>query len=227
MTTIANTEMAAAWDGPEGEHWAANAAYYENVADRLWDRFLAEVRVQPRDEVLDIGCGTGASSRSVARLAPEGRVVGIDLSSPMLARAREAAERDGLRNLEFVQGDAQVHPFPADAFDLAMSSHGAMFFNDPVTAFANIRSALRPDARLAMTAWRPLRENEWLVAIRTALAAGRDLPEPLPGMPGPFGLADADHVAGSSARPASPTYASSRSTCRWCSVATPTTRTRS
>ncbi|HVE64448.1 MAG TPA: methyltransferase domain-containing protein [Mycobacteriales bacterium] len=194
MTTIANTEMAAAWDGAEGEHWAANAAHYERTADRLWAKFLAEVRVQPKDEVLDIGCGTGASTRSVARLAADGRVVGIDLSAPMLAHARDAAQGEGTDNVEFEQGDAQVHPFPTEAFDLAISSHGAMFFNDPVAAFTNIRSALRPGGRLALTAWRPLRENEWLVAIRTALAAGRDLPEPPPGMPGPFGLADADHV---------------------------------
>ncbi len=192
--TIANTEMAAAWDGAEGEHWAASADHYEGAGGRLWAKFLAEVSVRPRDEVLDVGCGTGPSTRSVARLASKGRVVGIDLSSPMLAHARDAAQREGIGNIEFVQGDAQVHPFPAGAFDLAISSHGAMFFIDPVAAFANIRTALRPAGRLALTSWRPLHENEWLVGIRTALAAGRELPEPPPGLPGPFGLADADHI---------------------------------
>jgi SAM-dependent methyltransferase len=182
--------MAAAWDGPEGEHWAANAERYEGVGRRLWSRFTEAVPVGRGDHVLDVGCGTGRSARDVARLAPEGEVLGVDLSSAMLERARAAAAREGLANVRFEQADAQVHDFPAAAFDLAISVHGAMFFADPVAAFANIRSALRPGGRLALTAWRELRHNEWLVAVRDALAVGRVLPEPPPGVPGPFALAE-------------------------------------
>jgi SAM-dependent methyltransferase len=191
---IANVEMAAAWDGPEGQHWAEHAERYESMGPAFWDALVAAVGIAPTDDVLDVGCGTGRSSRDAARLAPSGSVLGVDLSGPMLERARTAAERDGLTHLRFVQADAQVHPFPAAAFDVALSSFGAMFFADPAAAFANIAGSLRPDGRLGLLAWRRLDENEWLGSLRTALAAGRDLPSPPVGMPGPFGLADPEQV---------------------------------
>jgi len=191
---IANVEMAAAWDGPEGQHWAEHAERYESMGPAFWDALVAAVGIAPTDDVLDVGCGTGRSSRDAARLAPSGSVLGVDLSGPMLERARTAAERDGLTHLRFVQADAQVHPFPVAAFDVALSSFGAMFFADPAAAFANIAGSLRPDGRLGLLAWRRLDENEWLGSLRTALAAGRDLPSPPVGMPGPFGLADPEQV---------------------------------
>jgi SAM-dependent methyltransferase len=190
---MANAEMTAAWDGPEGAHWAEYADHYERVAAELWGAFLATVPVGEGDSVLDIGCGTGKSTRTVARLAARGSVLGVDLSSQMLQRARAAVAEAGLDNVAFEQADAQVHPFDAESFDLAISSFGAMFFDDPVAAFGNVRRALRPGGRLALLAWQPLAANEWLVAVRTALAVGRTLPEPPTGLPGPFGLADPDH----------------------------------
>ena len=112
----------------------------------------------------------------------------------MLDRAREQARAEGLVNVRFERVDAQVHPFPSDTFHVAVSCFGAMFFADPINAFANIARSLRPDGRLGLLAWRELAANEWLVAIRTALAAGRDLAVPPAGLPGPFGLADARRV---------------------------------
>jgi SAM-dependent methyltransferase len=190
----ANADMAAAWDGPEGEAWAAHAGSFERVGRRHWRRFTDAVPVARDARVLDVGCGTGRSSRDVARLASDGEVLGVDLSRPMLAHAREAAREEGLANVTFVHADAQTHPFDPGTYDLAISLYGAMFFDDPVAAFANIGHALRPGGRLALMAWRELRHNEWLLAVRDALAAGRVLPTPPAGLPGPFGLADAEHV---------------------------------
>ncbi|HEV2071990.1 MAG TPA: methyltransferase domain-containing protein [Acidimicrobiales bacterium] len=192
--TIANVEMAAAWDGPEGEHWAQHAERYERSSWRHWARFSEAVRIARDDDVLDIGCGTGRSTRDVGRMAASGSAVGVDLSARMLERARAATRAEGLTNVRFEQADAQVHPFPDDVFDIAISSFGAMFFADPVAAFANIARALRPEGRLALLTWRELARNEWLTVIRGALAVGRELPEPPAGAPGPFGLSAADHV---------------------------------
>lgn len=192
--TIANREMAALWDGSEGADWADNADRYEQTGDRHWQALLRRVPIGPDDAVLDIGCGTGKSSRNAARLATSGSVLGIDLSARMLERARDAAGREGLDNVRFEQGDAQVHPFPDATYDVAISTFGAMFFADPVAAFANIRRSLRPGGRLGVLAWRELARNEWLTEIRAALAAGRDLPAPPTGVPGPFGLAEADRA---------------------------------
>ncbi len=194
--TIANVEMAAAWDGPEGDHWAAHAERYEATATAHWEALLRAVPVQQDQTILDIGCGTGRSTRELGRLAPSGLVLGVDLSAKMLARARSVAEAEGLVNVAFEQADAQVHRFSEAAFDLAVSAFGAMFFADPVAAFANIRRALRPDGRLTLLAWRDLGDNEWVAAIRDALAVGRALPMPAAGAPGPFGLADRDHTVG-------------------------------
>ena len=107
---------------------------------------------------------------------------------------RGRAEAQGLTNVEFLQVDAQVHPFGDAAFDVAVSSFGVMFFNDQVAAFSNIGRALRPGGRLAVMAWQELARNEWLTALRGALAVGRTLGSPPNGAPGPFGLAEPDHV---------------------------------
>jgi SAM-dependent methyltransferase len=194
MTTIANTDMAAAWDGGEGAHWAENADRYEHVGWRTWDQFLKRVPIAPDNDVLDIGCGTGKSTRAVARLATSGSALGLDLSTQMLARARARAEADGLTNARFEHADAQVHPLQPGSFDLVISSFGCMFFSDPVAAYSNIGKALRSGGRLAMLAWRDMASNEWVQVVRGALALGRDLPTPPPGTPGPWAFADPEHV---------------------------------
>lgn len=192
--TIANAEMAAAWDGPEGDNWTENAGRYEATDRWIAARFDAEVAIERTDRVLDVGCGTGRSTRTAARRAQEGSVLGVDLSSRMLDHARQRSAADGITNVEYVQGDAQVHPFAPMAFDLAISSFGAMFFADPVVAFANVRRALRPGGGIAFLAWQGFERNEWLAEIFRAVAVGRELPSPPAGRPGPFGLADADAV---------------------------------
>ncbi len=129
-------------------------------------------------------------TREAARTART--VLGIDLSSEMLAYARRRASVEGLTNIRFKQADAQVHPFDPDSFDIAISRQGAMFFADPVAAFANVGRALRRGGRIAILAWRSLADNEWQRLMRETLAMGRELPTPPLGAPGPFGLADPD-----------------------------------
>ena len=194
MAAIANVEMAAIWDGEEGDEWTENADRYDATDRWMGKRFEAEVVIEPTDRVLDVGCGTGKSTRDAARHASSGSVLGVDLSARMLDDARRRSAAEGLTNVEFLQADAQVHRFEASTYDLAVSVFGAMFFADPVAAFANIGRGLRPDGRIAFLAWQRFEDNEWLTEIFDALAAGRDLPTPQAGSPGPFGLADPDTV---------------------------------
>src|SRR5689334_4324308 len=121
MSEVANAEMLAAWDGDEGEHWAAHEEHYDATM-RAHARLLADAAdVGTADQVLDVGCGNGSTTRDAARAAREGGALGIDLSSAMLENARRKAAAEGLANVRFVQGDAQVHEFEPDAFDVVIS----------------------------------------------------------------------------------------------------------
>jgi SAM-dependent methyltransferase len=190
----ANAEQAAAWNGHEGEHWTEHADHYDRAGRRHWQRVLDAGLVEATDVVLDVGCGTGQSTRDVARLAAQGSVLGVDLSTVMLARARQRTTAEGLTNVTYLQADAQIHRFDEAAFDLTISCFGAMFFGDPVAAFTNIGCGVRPGGRLSLLAWRELTSNEWLMELRAALAVGRELPLPPPDAPTPFSLAEPDRV---------------------------------
>jgi SAM-dependent methyltransferase len=150
--------------------------------------------IGPDDAVLDIGCGTGQTTRDSARLAASGTALGIDLSARMLEVARSRAEQEGVHNAAFVQGDAQIHPFEPASFDVALSRTGSMFFGDRAAAHANIARSLRPGGRLALAVWQPMSENEWFTSFVGALAAGRDLPQPPPDAPSPFAMSEPDQV---------------------------------
>jgi SAM-dependent methyltransferase len=184
----ANAAQLGAWDGAQGAFWAAQADRFDRTVARYDAAFLAAADLRPGDRVLDVGCGTGATTRAAARIT--GSALGVDLSSAMLEVARRRAAEEGLDGARFEQADAQVADFPAAAFDVAVSRTGAMFFADPVAALANVGRALVPAGRLVLLVWQALEANEWMTEILGALAAGRPLPAPPPGAPGPFSLAD-------------------------------------
>ena len=186
----ANAEQARAWDGDEGACWAQNAERFDRAVAAYHERFLAAAGIGHADRVLDIGCGTGQTTRDAARAAAGGLALGVDLSGQMIELARRLAAGQGIANARFEQADAQIHPFPAASFDVAISRTGTMFFGDPTAAFANIARALRPGGRLAMLVWQGPEGNEWIAELTGALAAGRELPVPPSGAPGPFAQAD-------------------------------------
>ena len=189
-----NAEQAKAWDGDEGAYWADNAERFDRAVAAHHRPFMAAAAVEASEVVLDIGCGTGQTTRDAARTAPHGSALGVDLSGRMIDYARQAATSEGVSNVAFEQADAQVHPFASGRFDVAISRTGAMFFGDPVTGFTNIARALRPRGRLVLLTWQGPGPNEWIRELSGALAAGRDLPLPPPEAPGPFAMSDPDRV---------------------------------
>jgi SAM-dependent methyltransferase len=182
------------WDGDGGAFWAAHADRFDAEVAGYREAFLATARIAAHEAVLDVGCGNGRITLDAAVRARAGSALGIDLSAAMLAVARERAERERVRNVDFVQGDAQTHSFPPAAFDVAVSRNGAMFFDDPVAAFLNIARALRPGGRLVLLAWQPFERNEWLTAVFAALSTGGPVTPFPPDGPGPFGLSDPERV---------------------------------
>ena len=189
-----NAGQLGAWDGDQGGCWADRNDRFDAGVAAYREHFFAAAAIEATDTVLDIGCGGGQTTRDAARRATAGTALGVDLSSRMIALARSRALEEGVANATFEQADAQVHPFPGDHFDVAISRHGAMFFGEPEAAFANIARSLRSGGRLVLLTWQPLERNEWLRTFRTTFAAGRDLPAPPVDGPSPFSLSDPDRV---------------------------------
>jgi len=176
--------------------WAEVREALELQLAPLGRRALAALAPRPGERVLDIGCGGGETALALGRaVAPDGTVVGIDLSAAVLAFAQRAAE--GCGRVRFVQADAQVFAFEPASFDAAFSRFGVMFFADPIAAFANIRRSLRPNGRLAFVCWRALEENPLdILPLRAASAHLPPQPARDPDAPGPFAFANPDRVRG-------------------------------
>jgi SAM-dependent methyltransferase len=152
------------------------------------EHLRAAYGIRRGDEILDVGCGTGITTREAGRETAPGRVVGVDVSERMLERARELTAAERLENVSYELGDAQVSRFDPQRFDLAISRFGTMFFADPVAAFANIASALRTEGRLVSLVWQRRELNEWALAIDAALGDAAEPPSP---GADPFSLGDA------------------------------------
>ncbi|MEU6845743.1 methyltransferase domain-containing protein [Streptomyces sp. NPDC046716] len=148
VTAFANHRQAHAWNGPLGRHWAAHHRRFDALLGEADEALFAAAAIRPGDRVLDIGCGAGATTRAAARLAAPGHAVGVDISAPLVDRARARTAEDGVPGATYELGDAQTHPFPPGGFDVAVSRGGVMFFEDPVAAFANVARALRERGRL-------------------------------------------------------------------------------
>jgi SAM-dependent methyltransferase len=174
---------------PGGNDYDAELRLYNEVLRRACD-------VQGDDHVLDIGCGTGQTTRDAARLARAGSALGVDTSTAAIERAGRLARAEGLRNVNFEHADAQVYRFPQQRFDLAISRFGTMFFADPVAAFANIGRALRPAGRLVMMVWQAHERNEWDVAIHESLGGTGGQAVVAAQGPDPFSLGDPPIVNG-------------------------------
>lgn len=151
--------------------------------------------IHTSDQVLDIGCGSGQTTREAAQLATAGSVLGIDRSDEMIERAKRLTSEAKLHNVEYACADAEQYELPREHFDVAISRFGTMFFADPVAAFSNLRNALRPDGRLVMMVWQQRDRNEWATAIERALVPDDTGSNPTVALPPAFSLGDQDVVS--------------------------------
>ena len=173
----------------------AQRAFWNSEATRRWvteqariDRFFAKVTdaaltaAEPRlgESVLDIGCGTGTTTLRLAdAIGPNGRVLGVDISEQQLGLARQRVAAAGATHVQLVLDDAATHAFAPASFDLGFTRFGVMFFAEPITAFRNIRRAMKPDSRLLLTVFRSGSENPWATAIVAAIRHLVSPPAPL------------------------------------------------
>lgn len=186
-----NAQQVAYWNDAAGPTWADLQPPLDRQLAPLGRRAMAALNLRPGERVLDIGCGAGQTTLDLAQaVAPDGHVLGVDISRPLLEVARR---REGGPSVAFLEADAQTHPFAPAEFDAVFSRFGVMFFADPEAAFANIHRALKPGGRLAFVCWRSPFENPIMsLPMQAALAHVQNVPAPPdPGAPGPFAFADA------------------------------------
>lgn len=188
-------DQKALWNGSAGRAWVHNQRLLDQLLAPFEALLSSDGVLGAATRVLDVGCGTGATTLAIARrLGAQGACAGIDLSAPMIAVAHARAEAEQA-NVHFFAADAQTHAFEPAAFDLIVSRFGVMFFDDPVQAFANLHHAAREDARLAFIAWRSATENPFMTtAERAAGPLLPNLPVRQPGGPGQFAFADPNHI---------------------------------
>ncbi|MBL8544715.1 MAG: methyltransferase domain-containing protein [Hyphomonadaceae bacterium] len=182
------------WNGKVGEEWVRQADRMDRMLEPVTLAALERLALQRGERVLDIGCGAAATTLLAAdRVEPDGHVVGVDISAPMLALGRE---RTRGRRIDLLEADAGKGAITGAPFDAAFSRFGVMFFDEPTAAFANLRGAVRPGGRLVFVCWRGFSENAWSSAPLKALAPMLAAPPapPDPEAPGPFALANPERI---------------------------------
>jgi SAM-dependent methyltransferase len=196
--TTGNTAQIEFWNGETGQNWVTHDALMEDMLQPLGEAVMSVLAPIAGERALDIGCGCGHTSLALAtRVSPEGTVTGVDVSAPMLKVAKTLADNagDDSASMVFLEADAQTHAFQASHYDVVFSRFGVMFFEDPVAAFTNIRSAMSPAGRLAFCCWQPRAVNPFMtVPAMAALELLPAPPQPPPRTPGPFAFEEADYV---------------------------------
>ncbi len=193
-----NKEATDAWSGPLFDRFVQ---FRDLVTDGLGAHGKAAMKAcppRPGERVLDLGCGFGDTTQQLAALiGPEGEAVGIDVSEPFVAAAREEAEAVGVDNVRFLSGDVQIMDL-GEGFDYAFSRMGIMFFANPVQALRNVRSALAPGGRFCAIVWRRKLDNAWMnraeMVVEEYLEHPEETDQPTCG-PGPFSMANADTIS--------------------------------
>ncbi len=184
------------WNSEAAKKWVAFEETIDQVFGPVTRRLLERAAPKAGERVLEVGCGGGVTTMAIARrVGAEGGVLGIDVSEPLLARAKARREAERLEQIDYLLADAQTHAFEAERFDLLASRFGVMFFADPVAAFANMARALRPGGRLAFACWPEMAMNPWFSVPRAVAIKrlGEPTPQP-PRAPGPMAFADQDYL---------------------------------
>lgn len=195
---MSNVDQIAYWNGEAGRKWADKDAMMAAMLAPIARDLLAHADVRGCTRALDIGCGGGSETLMLAEhLGPRATVLGVDISTPMLAVARRRAATDAAvgSQVDFLQADAQEHDFGEHNFDLLFSRFGVMFFDDPAAAFSNIGKALVPGAKLAFCCWQRLPDNPWaLIPLQAAFQHIAPPEAPPPNAPGPFAFSDPQRI---------------------------------
>lgn len=195
---MANAEQAEYWNAKQGRNWVTYQGDLDLLLHEVTVQLIGAVKPEPGNTLVDLGCGAGASTFEFARLiAPTGAIHGIDVSEPLIERARQRQGELEAGNVSFAIADAQEQQLGSGDYDVGVSRFGLMFFSDTEKAFRNIARSIRPGGRLVFAAWAGPEHNPWFTLPQHAAIERLGPAEaPDPYAPGPLAFRDADRVLG-------------------------------
>ena len=182
------------WSGKGGDYWVEKQSEMDIMLNPLGEKALAKLDLQSNYKVLDIGCGCGATTLEIAHIVSEGAVTGLDISVPMLDKAKSEAKIQGIANVDFKVVDVQVEQLAYEEYDSVYSRFGVMFFDDPFEAFKNIFSSVKVGGELSFVCWQDPSLNPWQSLSLQVIRGYLDMPSPPPRSPGPFAFHEKDYV---------------------------------
>ena len=182
------------WSGKGGDYWVEKQNEMDIMLSPLGEKALAKLDLKNNSEVLDIGCGCGATTLEIAKKVSEGTVTGLDISVPMLNKAESEASIQGIANVDFKVVDVQVDQLASEKYDYVYSRFGVMFFDDPYEAFKNIFSSIKEGGELSFVCWQDPSLNPWQSLSVQVIRGYLDMPSPPPRSPGPFAFHEKDYV---------------------------------
>ena len=189
-----NVKQKEFWSGAGGDVWVDKQREMDIMLNPLGKNAINKIDFSDKLTILDIGCGCGDTSLDIAKKVPEGKVLGLDISEPMLDRARNSANELSLKNIDFEVKDVQTDSMPSEYFDVAFSRFGVMFFEDPYAAFKNIYTSIKQGGQLAFVCWQNPSLNPWQSLSIGVIKDFLDLPSPPPKSPGPFAFEDKSYL---------------------------------
>ncbi len=189
-----NSKQKDFWSGKGGDYWVEKQNEMDIMLNPLGEKALAKLDLNSNSKVLDIGCGCGATTLGIAQIVSEGFVTGLDISVPMLDKAKLEAKIQGIENVDFKVVDVQVDQLACEEYDSVYSRFGVMFFDDPFEAFKNIFSSVKKDGELSFVCWQDPSLNPWQSLSLQVIRGYLDMPSPPPRSPGPFAFHEKDYV---------------------------------
>jgi len=183
------------WSGDMGLKWLASLSLFEEMIAPIGYALLARADFQTGETVIDLGCGGGATTLAIAQtVAPSGKVAGVDISPDLVAAAEERAAKSGAPNIDFTCADAATVQLADAPYDRLFSRFGSMFFEDPISAFANLHGQLRKGGRIDLAVWGPPRDNLWMMEMMGVVRNHVEVPPAVPRAPGPFAFEDLEYL---------------------------------
>lgn len=181
------------WAGEMGEKWNTYVDQFEGMIAPVGSAAITHAGFQPGEDVIDIGCGGGATTFDIASLIGDGHITGLDLSQTLVDTANNRLAGMNLGNVDFICADAASGK-PDRLYDVLFSRFGVMFFDDPYAAFQNMRSFLKDTGRISFVCWGPPSEQPWVGQMMGLAAKYVELPPPVPNAPGPFAFGDQEYL---------------------------------